>query len=206
MNVLGNVKKFSLGGAFVGALVIAGSLSLTGCLTDDKKDDPAPATKEMVKTMNVNVGAQGNNTLGSFIDLDSYAVLKQAAAEAASGTVDLVFAYSGTANSSAVYSPDAAKAGIAGGAGLDIAQGLTTANKTALKTVDAAKFDALETVAGLDSLYNAGTAASPEGRLLISVGNTIAAKTTGGKVVAMKITAVTTAATGEATIQGKAKW
>lgn len=206
MNVWGNVKKFSLGGAFVGAMVIASSLTFTGCLTDDKDDPETPAAKDSVKTKSVSVGAQGNNTLGSFIDLDTYSVLKQAAAEAASGTVDLVFSYSGTANSSAVYSPDAAKAGISGGAGLDIAQGLTTANKTELKTVDASKFDAVVTVEGLDSLYAAGVVASPAGRLLVSTGFAFAAKTTGGKVVGLKITAVTTSATGEATIQGKAKW
>ncbi len=205
MNVLGSLKKFSVGGMFIGALVAGSSLTFTGCLTDDKGEDP-PAAVDSVKTMSVNVGAQGNNTLGSFIDLDTYAVLKQAAAEAASGTVDLIFAYSGTANSSAVYSPDAAKAGISGGAGLDIAQDLTTANKTALRTVDATKFEAVKTVAELTALFDAGTAPSPEGRILVAVGNTIAAKTTGGKIVAMKITAVTTAATGEATIQGKAKW
>ena len=206
MNVLGSIKKFSVGGMFIGAMVVASSLTFTGCLTDDKEDEPAPTAVDSVKTMSVNVGAQGNNTLGSFIDLDTYAVLKQAAAEAASGTVDLIFAYSGTANSSAVYSPDAAKAGISGGAGLDIAKDLTTANKTALRTVDATKFEAVKTVAELTALFDAGIAPSPEGRILVAVGNTIAAKTTGGKIVAMKITAVTTAATGEATIQGKAKW
>ena len=204
MNVLGSAKKFSVGGMFIGAMVLASSLTFTGCLTDDEPE-PKPAA-ETVTTKSVTVGAQGNNNLGSFIDLDTYAVLKQTAAEAASGSVDLIFAYSGTASSSAVYSPHAAKAGIAGGAGLDIAQGLTTANTTVLKTVDTAKFDAVTTVGGLDSLYNAGVAASPEGRLLVSTGYAFAAKTTGGKVVGMKVTAVTTSATGEATIEGKAKF
>ena len=88
---------------------------------------------------------------------------------------------------------------------MDIAQGLTTANATELKTIDAAKFDALKTVDGLDSLYAAGTVAA-NGRLLISKGFAFGAKSAAGKVVGMKITDVTTSATGMATIQGKAKW
>lgn len=39
MLVWENVKKVSLGGMFVGAMMLS-SLSLTGCLTDDKTEDP----------------------------------------------------------------------------------------------------------------------------------------------------------------------
>ncbi|MDB5103055.1 MAG: hypothetical protein JWP91_744 [Fibrobacteres bacterium] len=205
MNVWGNVKKISVGGMFIGAMVVVGSLSLTGCLTDDKKDDTTPVAKDSVSTKSVTVGAQANNTLGSFIDLDTYSVLKQSAAEAASATVDIVFAFSGSASSSAVYSPDSAKGGIAGGPGLDIAKNLTTVNHTELKTVDAAKFDAAATVEDLNALYAAGTVAA-NGRLLVSKGFAFGAKTAGGKIVGLKITDVTTSATGEATIQAKAKW
>ena len=207
MNVWGTVKKISLGGMIVGGLVIVSSLSFTGCLTDDKKSadtTKVPVVKDSTKTMSVNVGAQSNNALGSFVEFATFTVLKQAAAEAASGSVDLIFAYSGSASSSAVYSPDAAKAGIDGGPGLDIAQGLTTANKTVLKTVDAAKFDAVVTVEGLDSLYAAGVVAA-NGRLLVSTGFAFAAKSAAGKTVGFKVTAVTTSATGEATISGKLK-
>jgi hypothetical protein len=213
MNVWGNVKKLSLGGLVAGGLIIVSSFSVTGCLTDDKKEEDTTKTtdtttvkKDTVTTKSVTVGAQANNDLGSFIDLDTYTVLKQSAAEAASGTVDLVFAFSGSASSSAVYSPDAAKAGIAGGPGLDIAADLTTANVTELRTIDAAKYDAVKTKEGLDSLFNAGTPASPAGRLLVSNGFAFGAKTAGGKIVGMKITAVTTSTTGQATIQGKAKF
>src|SRR5690606_34989801 len=201
MRVLGNIKK-----VFVGGLML-GSLALTGCLTDDDgEEEETPPKQELVSSKNVTVGAQANNDLGSFIDLDTYTVLKQGAAEAASGTIDLIFAYSGTANSSSIYSPHAAKAGIAGGLGLDIAQDLATANTTELRTVDASKFDAVTTVAGLDSLYDAGVAASPEGRLTLSNGFAFGAKTTGGKIVGMKITSVTTSTTGQAVIAAKAKW
>ena len=207
MNVWGKMKKVTIGGMFVGAMMLVSSFSVTGCLTDDKKDkDTIPTVKvDSVKSKSVSVGAQSNNTLGSFIDLDTYTVLKQAAAEAASGSVDLIFAFSGSASSSAVYSPDSAKGGIAGGPGLDIAKNLTTANKTELKTLDATKFDAVVTKAGLDSLYAAGTVAA-NGRLLVSKGFVFGAKTTAGLVVGLKITDVTTSATGEATIQAKAKW
>lgn len=39
MKVLGNVKKNALGGMFVGTLLVMSSLSMTGCLTDDKAND-----------------------------------------------------------------------------------------------------------------------------------------------------------------------
>ncbi|GEM_PF-3485016 len=207
MNVWGTAKKISLGGMVVGGLVIVSSLSFTGCLTDDKKSTDTtkvPVVKDSTKTLSVNVGAQGNNTLGSFVEFTTFTVLKQAAAEAASASVDLIFAYSGSASSSAVYSPDAAKAGIDGGAGLDIAKNLTTANKTELKTVDAAKFEAVVTVEGLDSLYASGVVEA-KGRLLVSKGYVFAAKSAAGKVIAMKVTDVTTSTTGEATISGKMK-
>ena len=208
MKVLGTVKKVSLGGVVAGALVCVASFSLGGCLTDDKKNSDTVAVVvavDSVKTKSVMVGAQANNDLGSFIDLDTYGVLKQTAAEAASATVDLIFAYSGSASSSAVYSPNAAKAGIAGGLPLDIATGLSTANTTELKTLDAAKYEMVVTKAGLDSLYATGTVAA-NGRLLVSKGFVFGAKTTGGMVVALKITDVTTSTTGQATIQAKAKW
>jgi hypothetical protein len=46
MNVWGSVKKFSL----VGAMIVVGSMSFTGCLTDDKKDEPAPVDKSIKLT------------------------------------------------------------------------------------------------------------------------------------------------------------
>ncbi len=187
--------------------ILAMSLAFTGCLTDDDPDeeDPDPIAVDSVQTKSVEVGAQANNDLGSFVDLDTYTVLKQAAAEAASGTIDLIFAYSGSANASAVYSPNVAKAGIAGGPGLDIAQDLAITNTTELRTISTSGFDAVETKAGLDSLFNAGTVAE-NGRLTVSNNFTFGAKTTGGLIVGMKITSVTTGTEGEATIQAKAKW
>ncbi len=207
MNVFAHTKKILAGGFIAGCMMMVSTTTLTGCLTDSKKDSVVvtPTKVDSVKSMDVNVGAQENATLGSFVNLTNYSVLKLTAAEAASASVDLIFAYSGTASSSAVYSPDAAKAGIAGGAGLTIAQGLTTANHTELKTINAAKFDALVTKAGLDSLYASGVV-DASGRLLVSTGFAFAAKSASGKIVAMKISSVTTSATGAAVITGKAMW
>src|SRR5690606_23385991 len=147
MRVLGNIKK-----VFVGGLML-GSLALTGCLTDDDgEEEETPPKQELVSSKNVTVGAQANNDLGSFIDLDTYTVLKQGAAEAASGTIDRIFAYSGTANSSSIYSLHTAKEGCCGRVGLDIGQGVAAANSTAGRTVDSGKYDAVTTLGGLDSL------------------------------------------------------
>jgi hypothetical protein len=176
--------------------------TLTGCLTDDKKTDPV-ATDSLMSD-EVTLGAQSNNSLGSFLDLDNYEVLKQSAAEAASADVDLIFAYSGTANAAAIYSPDAAKAGIAGGAGLAIAQGLTTANKVEIRTIGADKFAAAKTAADLQAAYDAGIAAA-DGRLLLSNGVAFAAKSSKGVLVGMLVSGLTASTDGQVTLTGITK-
>ncbi len=98
MNVLGTVKKVSLAGFVAGALIIASSFSVTGCLTDSKKDttavvDTAKHTAFPTATT-VAAGAQGA-TLGSVLDLDTKTALTSAAANAAQGSIDLVFMFYG---------------------------------------------------------------------------------------------------------------
>lgn len=95
MKVWGNMKKISFGGMIAGAMIIASSFSVTGCLTDDDKD--ADSTDVTTKTplaaeKTIAAGAQGA-TLGSVLDLDAGVALSSTAANAAQGTIDLVFMY-----------------------------------------------------------------------------------------------------------------
>jgi hypothetical protein len=50
MMVWANVKKFVTGGLVVGGLMLLSSSILTGCLTDDEKDDPAPMDMSVALT------------------------------------------------------------------------------------------------------------------------------------------------------------
>lgn len=108
MNVLGSLKKFSVGGMFIGALVAGSSLTFTGCLTDDEEEEPAATSTPLGAETTVSVGAQGHATLGTAVDLDTKTVMLSAAANAAQGTIDVLFAYSGSAFK--LMSPIAAKA------------------------------------------------------------------------------------------------
>ena len=98
MNVWGNVKKVSLGGMFVGAMMLASSLSITGCLTDDKKDDSTDNTTkhDLPAATTVTIGAQGHATYGSVIDIDSAKAWTSAVANANQSGIDLVFLYYGS--------------------------------------------------------------------------------------------------------------
>lgn len=95
MNVMGSVKKFSLGGMFIGAMVVASSLTFTGCLTDDKDDPPADTTKHTAfgtkKTLTV--GGQGHTTLGSVLEFDAGVVLTSAQANLDQANIDGVLLY-----------------------------------------------------------------------------------------------------------------
>lgn len=111
MNVWGKMKKISLGGMIAGAMIIGSSFSVTGCLTDDDgdKDTTTTTTKTPLSAeSNVSVGAQGHASLGTAVDLDTKTVLLSAAANAAQGSIDILFAYSG--NALKLMSPIAAKA------------------------------------------------------------------------------------------------
>lgn len=97
MKVMGLTKKIATAGLFIGC-IMSTSVSLTGCLTDDKKNDTPPPTTDKTKTWSadtvIQVGAQGNATLGSAIDLDARKPLLSTAANAAQSSIDLVFFFS----------------------------------------------------------------------------------------------------------------
>jgi hypothetical protein len=91
---MGMTKKFAAAGLFAGCILSTG-VSLTGCLTSDSKDSTPPAkTQSWSADSTIQVGAQGNATLGSAIDFDTKKALLSAAANAAQGTIDLVFFFS----------------------------------------------------------------------------------------------------------------
>ena len=49
MNVWGKVKNVTLGGMFIGAMMIASTTTMTGCLTDDKKDSVVTPVDKSIK-------------------------------------------------------------------------------------------------------------------------------------------------------------
>jgi hypothetical protein len=87
------------------SLAVVGIVSVgflvNGCLTDDKKEpakDPVKvdSTHALAAEKTLNVGAQGNATLGSSLELDTGKVYLSAAANANLDGVDLVFMYYGS--------------------------------------------------------------------------------------------------------------
>src|SRR6185503_12373710 len=118
MNVVSYSKKIlSVGLVTVSMAMLS---TLTGCLTDDKKDTP-PAS-DPVTTKDATLGAQSNATAGSFLDADAMTgyTCPDAAdcpAKAVAAKIDLVFAFSGSASASAIYSPVVARDGLTPGNG-----------------------------------------------------------------------------------------
>jgi hypothetical protein len=152
MNVLGTVKKFSVGGMFVGALVLVSSLSFTGCLTDDKKDDkPKDSTHALTAPVEVDVGAQGASG-ASVIDIDSAKTWTSAVANANQSGIDLVFMYYG-----GKFHLD--NAVVAKAAGVANAINLTNSyNDAQIKNIDIVKVTVKPTTQeALEAAFDAGT-------------------------------------------------
>lgn len=188
------------------ATLMALSLGLTGCLTDSKDDeDDNTPPPELVTTLTVTAGAEDNTTYGSALDLDSFVTYTINDAEAMAASIDLIFAYSGSASSAAIYSPDTAKGGIAGGPGFDFLADFAPARNTEIKTVLGVTMSAITTKAQVDSLWAAGVVAT-NGRVLLTEGTTFLAKSNLELVVLVKVDSVTTGATGKASFTGMAKF
>lgn len=188
------------------ASLMALSLGLAGCLTDsDDDDEEEEEVPVLVTTKTVTAGAEQNADFGSAIDLDSFVSYKITPAKAIAADIDLIFAYSGSAASSAIYSPDSAKGGIGGSAGFNFLSDFAPANGTQLKTVTGVTISSITTKAQVDSLWTAGTAVA-NGRVLLSAGTTFLAKSNLNLVVLVKVDSVTTGATGKASFSGVAKF
>jgi hypothetical protein len=117
MNVAGLTKKI-VAAAIVGGCVMSTGVSLSGCMTDDTKDSTATVEKHTPfgAETTVPIGAQGNLSIGSAVDLDNKTVMLSNAALAAQGTIDLVFVFAD--GDLQLMSPVAAKA-----AGIPLAAG-----------------------------------------------------------------------------------
>ncbi len=207
MNVMGKVKKVSLGGLFIGAMMLSSSLTVTGCLTDDDPEDTTdtPAASEL-KTKSIELGAQDNSKPSS-LDLDTWTAYTASAGAAHAADVDVIFAYSTSASMAALYSPNIAKDGVAGASGgFDFMDSWTSANTTLMRTVAAPDTSKLKTQADIKALYDAGTDPSPVGRIKAEANSYVLAKSDNDLYVLLKITPVTPSPTGTANLSGWAKW
>jgi hypothetical protein len=210
MNVWANVKKVTLGGMFVGAMMLASSLTVTGCLTDDDKDPDTTATaKDSTAVKTATVGAQSNTTTGSFIELDAWKILKVAEVTTSNASdIDLVFAYSTSADAAAFYSPDSAAGGIGGSAGFDFVKTAlgTNAGSTNIRKISGTVYEGIKTTDDLNAAWTASAGADTKSRLVVANGDAFIAESTKGLKVAIKLTALTATAAGSAAFEGKAKW
>jgi hypothetical protein len=104
------ITKPILSFVVLAGLLLSASLTLTGCLTDDKKTESVAKNDSTPwgPPTPVTVGAQGNLTYGSALDLDAKKVLKAPDALAAQQTIDLLFIF--TDGNLKFASPVAAKA------------------------------------------------------------------------------------------------
>jgi len=91
------ITKPILSFVVLAGLLLSASLSLTGCLTDNKKTDSVAKNDSTPwgPPTTVTVGAQGNLTYGSALDLDAKKVLKAPDAMAAQETIDILFIFTG---------------------------------------------------------------------------------------------------------------
>jgi hypothetical protein len=206
MMVWNKVKKVTLGGMFVGALVAMSTVTMTGCLTDDKKDTTAttPTAKDtdLVAKSTTTLGAQ-SAAQGSSLDLDTWSVYGITAAEAISTKIDLIFAYSTATSSAAIYSPDIAVNGTTGSNGFDFLADFDNPNTTVIKKTSVAYAD-VKNRRQLDSVWTAGTVEA-SGKLNVAENMVFLAKSEMGKVVLLQVGNLVTGASGTVTLTAKAK-
>ena len=158
----------------------------------------------MVSERSLVAGAQSNATSGAFIDLDDFRAHTLAPAMAIAADIDLVFAYSTSIISAAIYSPYAAKNGVWTTAGFDFVQGLEPANRTEMRLTNA-DFASIRTQSQIDSLWSSGADVA-DGRLPLDSGTVFLAKSDKGLIVLIQAEDVFESATGKAGFRGKAKF
>ncbi|HEX2613014.1 MAG TPA: immunoglobulin domain-containing protein [Fibrobacteria bacterium] len=158
-----------------------------------------------VTEQTVTLAAQDNALVASSLDLDTWTAYTSANASAHASEIDLVFAYSTVGDSSALYSPDAAKNGVNGSGGFDFMQSWSTANTTEMRVVSVANWSTVTTAASIKALYDAGTAPSPAGRVFVRAGTTIVARSNGSLYVLLRVDAVVQTSSGTVNLTGKAK-
>lgn len=184
MNVWGNVKKVTLGGMFVGAMMLASSLSITGCLTDDKKDSTeTPGTHTALPSATtLTIGAQGHATYGSVIDIDSAKAWTSAVANANQAGIDLVFLFYGDAFH-ILGAVDAKAAGQANNINL------TNSYGSSIVHVDLVKVTTVpDDQEAAKAAFDAGTKIHSSA---VVAGDRFLVKSTGGKLALVKIATIT---------------
>jgi hypothetical protein len=207
MNVWGLTKKVL--GVGLLCLPLTMSTTLTGCLTDEEGDDttttPTDTTKALT-TKSIELGAQ-SNTKPSSLDLDTWTAYSATDGATKSADIDIVFAFSTSADIAALYSPNIAKNGVAGSSGgFDFMASWPNANTTLMRKVTVANIDNVKSQADIKALYDAGSDPSPVGRIEATAGSYIVALSDDGKYVLIKVDTVTAAANGETKLSGWAAW
>ncbi|MDB5050423.1 MAG: hypothetical protein JWO30_3494 [Fibrobacteres bacterium] len=183
MLALGKMKKISLGGMVAGALIVASSFSVTGCLTDDKKTDSTATGTHTAfpAATTIAAGAQGA-ALGSVLDLDTKTALTSAQANAAQSSIDLVFMF--YAGAFHMDNPKAARlAGIANSINLTNTYTEASLKDTKIVKVSAAPADQEAAKVAFD-----GGTASPSN--VIVGGEFFLVETTSGKISLVKVGAI----------------
>jgi hypothetical protein len=157
------------------------------------------ATGNPINTFSARLmGAQSNLDIGSYLDVVSGTVHKQAAAESNSAAIDIVYYY-GSQNAATLTAPDDAT--VNGGAGnLSLCVNFTQKNPTRFSstTMTSAEFDAVS-----DDLPIAGLSASATKMTQLAVNNVIAFETFDGKKGIIKVSALDTGSDGTITIDVK---
>jgi hypothetical protein len=177
-------------------------------LTNSTKDTTTtPVVTDSLKMKTVVLGAQ-NNTAPSSLDLDTWTAYTATAGAAYSTDVDIIFAYSTSANIAALYSPNIAKNGVAGSSGgFSFMSTWPNANTTLMRSLTAAPDTSkLRGQSDIAALYNAGTDPTPVGRIEAKAGSYVVAKSNLGLYALLKVETVTAAADGTVNLTGWAKW
>jgi hypothetical protein len=185
MNVWGNVKKFSFGGAFVGAMVIASSLSFTGCLTDDKDDDKdtTKAGTAFAASKTLTAAGQGHPTIGSVLELDAGTVLSSSAANGDQDNIDAVLLY----YSSAWHLENAVKARASG-----ITHNIDLTDSYDEDEIEDLSYVKVTTMpADQEAALAAFTAGTKIQGSVIANGDIFLINTTGGEIAVLKVVSVT---------------
>lgn len=158
-----------------------------------------------VTEQSVTLAAQENSLIASSLDLDNWMTYTASNAPDHSSEIDIVFAFSTSNDSSALYSPHVAKNGVDGSAGFDFMESWTTANNTDIRVVSVANWANVTTAASIKALYDAGTTPSPAGRVFVIAGTTVVARSNGDLYVLLRVDAVVQTEAGTINMTGKAK-
>lgn len=177
-----NMKKLVAGTFLAGCFMMVSTTTLTGCLTDSKKDpvvDTTPVANHtpLSAEMSIDVGAQGA-TGGSVIDLDSGKAWGSAVANANQSGIDLVFMYYGAA-----FHLDNAVAAKAAG----IANNINLTNTYGTTIVDAKIVPVTTKPADQEAAKAAFTSGTPSPTNMVVEGKMFLVMSTGGKLVLVTV-------------------